>query len=74
MNLQKTQPVGRKRLIIMLRGRLSTEESSYDIDGDVTGQVQRTIYIFAFRRTFKTVSFGGTKLMLGVIALTFPIY
>lgn len=73
MNLQKTQPVGRKRLMIVLQGKLSPEESRCDIDEDITKWVQITIYIFAFRRTFKTVSLGGAKLILRVRALTFPI-
>lgn len=49
----------------MLRGRLNTE-SSCDIDEDMTW-IQSTIYKFAFQRTFGTVSFSGTKLIVGVI-------
>ena len=72
MNLQKTQPVGKKVLIMMLRGSWSTDECSCDIDVDMTW-VQITIYKFAVRGTFGSVSFGGTKLILGVIALAFPM-
>ncbi len=64
MNLQKTQPVGRMILINMLQGSLNTEESKCNIDEDITRWVQTAFYTFAFRRTFRTVSLGGTKLML----------
>ena len=56
-----------------MRGRLSTDETSCDIDEDITRRVQAAIYTFAFRRTFRTVSLGDTKLILKVNALTFPI-
>ena len=49
-DLQKTQPVGRKILIIRLRGRMKTEESCRDIGEDVTRWVQTTIYTFAFSK------------------------
>ena len=72
MSLQKTQPVGRKVQIIMLRGMLSAEECSCDID-EYMIWAQSTIYKLAFQWTFGSVSFDGTKLILGVIALAFPM-
>lgn len=56
----------------MMLQSLNTEECSCDIDEDMTW-VQITIYKFSFRGTFGSVSFGGTKLILGVIALAFPM-
>ena len=54
-NLQKAQPVGRIRLIIMLRRRVrvrvrrvSTEETSRDIYEDITKWVQTTFSISVF--------------------------
>lgn len=72
-DLQKTIPAGRKRLINTLRGMLSAEESSCDIDEDITKWVQTTINVFPFRKTFRTVSLWWHKATLRNDTITFPI-
>ena len=69
-DLQKAQPVGRIRLIIMLRRRVrvrvrvSTEETSRDIY-DITKWVQTTFSISVFfNPRSKLFLLGGTRLIL----------